>query len=562
VRQTGIEIIGTAPWGTHFCQFYRTTQDLTDILVPYFKAGLENNEFCMWVTSPPLEEGEALSALREALPDCDRYVSEGRLEVIPYSAWYLQDGVFESQRVLAGWVAKHESALAKGLDGLRLTGNTFWLEDKDWKSFTDYEEEVNNVLGHYRIMALCTYCLEKCGSSEILDVIRNHQFGLVKTEKGWDLIEAASVRNAREQQRETAQRYLSLFNSLGEGFAVHEIICDEQGKPCDYRFLDVNPAFEQLTGLKREEVKGKTVREVIPQIEPHWIETYGEVALTGQSRHFENHSEALGKDFEVIAYSPRRGQFAALFLDVTERKKAEEEIQRAVAELGRSNRDLEQFAYVASHDLQEPLRAVSGYLGLLQNRHSGQLDAKALEYIAGATGGAQRMQSLITDLLAFARIGTAGREFEVVDLNALLDSALDGLCVSIQETDAVITRDPLPKLRVDATQIVQLFQNLIGNAIKFRAERRPEIHVGATREESRWRLSVRDNGIGLEPQYRDRIFMIFQRLHSRREYSGTGIGLAICKRIVERHGGEIGVESKPNQGSTFNFTLPACEATR
>jgi PAS domain S-box-containing protein len=557
MRQTGIDIIGTAPWGTHFCQFYRTPEDLADILVPYFKAGLENNEFCMWVTAPPLEETQALCALRKRLPDCDRYLSEGRLEVIPYSAWYLKDGVFESERVLTGWVEKLQEALARGLAGLRLSGNTFWLQEKDWQSFTDYEEEVNNVLGRYRMMALCTYSLEKCSAAEILDVIRNHQFGLVKTEKGWDLIEAASIKNARERQRETEQRYLTLFNSLGEGFALHEIICDDQGNPTDYRFLDVNPAFEQLTGFKQEAVRGKTVLEMLPGIERSWIKTYGEVALTGKARHFENRAEALGKDFEVIAYSPRPGQFATLFVDVTERKRAEEALRRAADELARSNLDLEQFAYVASHDLQEPLRAVAGYVGLLERRYAEQLDSKGLQYINGAVEGAERMQRIINDLLAFSRVGTERARCEPVDLNCLLDRALESLCVSIRDTGATITRDPLPALSVDGAQMTQLFQNLIGNALKFRAERPPEIHVGASREATGWRLSVRDNGIGIHPQYRDRIFLIFQRLHTRREYPGTGIGLAICKRIVERHGGEIWVESQPGEGSEFCFTLPA-----
>ena len=234
----------------------------------------------------------------------------------------------------------------------------------------------------------------------------------------------------------------------------------------------------------------------------------------------------------------------------------EELVKLRTAELARSNEDLEQFAYVASHDLQEPLRAVGGYVELLRHRFPEKLDDKALQYIAGAVAGAARMQTLIADLLAFSRVGTQGKVFVPADLNALLAQTLDNLQASVQEVHATVTSDPLPCLPVDATQIVQLFQNLIGNALKFRSERPLKIHVGAQPQEGRWLFSVRDNGIGIEPQYFQRIFQLFQRLHTRRHYPGTGIGLAICKKIVERHGGEIRVESQPDQGATFFFSIP------
>ena len=203
---------------------------------------------------------------------------------------------------------------------------------------------------------------------------------------------------------------------------------------------------------------------------------------------------------------------------------------------------------MASHDLQEPLRAVTGYLGLIEQQLGDKLDDKGRHHIAGAVQGATRMHTLITDLLALSRVGTRGQAFEPADLNTVLDQALAGLRASLQETGARITRDPLPTLRVDAGQIAQLFQNLIGNALKFRGERPPEIHVSAQRKPGQWVLAVRDNGIGIEPQYFERIFLIFQRLHTRKQYPGTGIGLAICKKIVERHGGTIWVESQAGPG--------------
>jgi PAS domain S-box-containing protein len=231
-------------------------------------------------------------------------------------------------------------------------------------------------------------------------------------------------------------------------------------------------------------------------------------------------------------------------------------------ELVRSNADLEQFAYVASHDLQEPLRMVTSYLQLLERRYKGKLDTTADEFIAYAVDGADRMRILINDLLSYSRVSTRGQPFQRVDGEAILQRAIANLQLTIAETAAIITHDPLPELMVDGTQLTQVFQNLLSNAIKFRRDLPPQIHIGATHKggegesQGEWWFWVRDNGIGIEPGYGDRIFLIFQRLHSRSVYPGSGIGLAICKKIIERHGGRIWIESQPGQGTTFYFTLP------
>jgi len=248
---------------------------------------------------------------------------------------------------------------------------------------------------------------------------------------------------------------------------------------------------------------------------------------------------------------------ARLQAEIAERQQAQEALQRTADELERSNLDLEHFANVASHDLQEPLRAVSGFVTLLRARFSDQVDAKAAEYIKGACDGVGRMERLINGLLAYSRVGTNGGDFVPVDLNALLGDALRNLQASLKMAQAQVTHDDLPTLPADATQITQLFQNLIGNAIKFRTDEPPEIQVSVRWEPERWVFSVRDKGIGIEPQYFERIFQLFQRLHTSKDYPGTGIGLAICKRIVERHGGKIWVESQPGQGSTFYFSISA-----
>ena len=266
--------------------------------------------------------------------------------------------------------------------------------------------------------------------------------------------------------------------------------------------------------------------------------------------------------------------------EMNTRRRAEEDIRRLNAELElrvaertaelsarskdleRSNMELQQFAYVASHDLQEPLRTISSFTQLLAKRYRSQLDEKAHEFIDFAVDGCKRMQTLINDLLAFSRVGTQGNPLGPVDCDAALDRVLKYLRVAIQESGAEIRREPLPVLLADEAQLVQLLQNLIANAIKFRAPQTPpRIHISAQRRDANWAINIRDNGIGIPAEHRDRIFVIFQRLHNKTEYSGTGIGLAVCKKIAERHGGNIWVEPAPQGGSIFSFTMLAGEIT-
>jgi len=241
---------------------------------------------------------------------------------------------------------------------------------------------------------------------------------------------------------------------------------------------------------------------------------------------------------------------------VTEHKRAHEALSRLADELAWSNNELEQFAYLASHDLYEPLRTVSSYLRLLEKRYKGKLDEDADDFIRFAMDGTTHMRSLINDLLAYSRVGTRGNPFESVDCSDTLKRVLENLKVCVEETGATVTYESLPEVTADAIQLAQLFQNLISNSLKFHGDVPPEIHIGAEQKNGEWLFWERDNGIGIEHEHSDRIFLIFQRLHTRSEYPGTGIGLAICKKIVERHAGRIWVESEPGNGSTFYFTIP------
>jgi signal transduction histidine kinase len=282
--------------------------------------------------------------------------------------------------------------------------------------------------------------------------------------------------------------------------------------------------------------------------------------IVGDVRRLQKHAQAMGRgefDHPVqINGVTELKELAYAYQEMAARRKeAEDALRGTTQELSRSNQDLQQFAYVASHDMREPLRMIKGFLQILEQQYRGKLDAKADECIHYAVDGADRMNRLISDLLAYARVGTQGEAFKDVDCNAVLRQVLVNLQTSIHESGAVVDSDLLPTVRGDLTQLTQLFQNLVGNAVKFHNGRSPVVHVGAKQLGKEWEFYVRDNGIGIDPAQSDRLFMMFQRLHDRSKYPGTGIGLATCKKIVERHGGRIWVESRPGEGSTFMFTI-------
>ncbi len=325
----------------------------------------------------------------------------------------------------------------------------------------------------------------------------------------------------------------------------------------------VNHAMARMLGYDELEMFGRPLLDFTDSEEKQQYQDGVDRRWTlAQQQEFKLKSKD-GKDvWTYISTSPvldARGNMVsccALVYNITGRKEAEEQMLQLTEDLKRSNEELEQFAYVASHDLQEPLRAVTSYTQLLAQRYQANLDDRADKYINYIVDGATRMQQLINDLLAYSRLGTRGKEFEQAQCKAAIKQTLCNLQIAIAETKAVITYDEMPTVMADESQLVQLFQNLLANGIKFCRQDIPLIHITAGRQESEWLFSVSDNGIGIDPEYADRIFIIFQRLHSRREYSGTGIGLAMCKRIVERHGGRIWVESQEGKGATFYFTIP------
>ncbi len=371
-------------------------------------------------------------------------------------------------------------------------------------------------------------------------------------------------KHLEEALRKSEEQYRLLAENMSDLIWVAD--------PHFSRFTYVSPSVERLLGYTREEF-----------VNLPWETFLTPASLTRGKEHLRRimESAATGRSVEIpplelqnirkdgtiiwteVVYNLIVDDAGAVVAtqgvtrDITKRKEAEEELARKASELARSNAELEQFAYIASHDLQEPLRMVASFTELLARRYKGKLDSDADEFIAFAVDGANRMKQLINDLLAYSRVGTRAKPFARIDCRDVFDRAVSNLTVAIREQGATVKAGPLPTIMGDAVQLTQLFQNLIGNALKFRGPESPLIEVAAASHCDGWLFSVRDNGIGIDSQFFERIFAVFQRLHRKEDYPGTGIGLAICRKIVERHGGRIWVESEWGKGATFYFTMPA-----
>lgn len=331
--------------------------------------------------------------------------------------------------------------------------------------------------------------------------------------------------------------------------------------------VEDSPSWRAFTGQTFEQWRGRGWLDALhPEDRPRANEVWRQAVQTRALYECEYrlrcadgaYRDVVARGVPVLESDGSIREWIGTCTDITERKGMEVALAERALALERSNKELEQFAYVASHDLQEPLRMIASYVELLAQRYRGQLDDKADKFIHYITDGATRMQALINDLLTFSRLTTRAQPFALTSGETLLAEVLDNLQKTIAEKQAAVTHDPLPDVVADPTQFAQVLQNLIGNALKF-CQERPRVHVHAERKNSDWLFSVRDNGIGIAPEHASRLFVLFQRLHGRDEYPGTGIGLAVCKKVVERHGGKIWLESTPGQGSTFFFTLPMRE---
>lgn len=369
-------------------------------------------------------------------------------------------------------------------------------------------------------------------------------------------------RKKAENERKVYEEELALrIRSINS--ATNGILIADARQP-DMPTVYCNAAFEKITGYAAEEVLGQNCRFLQgtdhqqPELDAIRQAVRQGTEAKAELRNYRKDGSLFWNELYIAPvndYQGRLTHFIGIQTDITQRKRQEIELAHKTRELAQSNAELQQFAYVASHDLQEPLRMVASYTQLLGKRYRGKLDKDADEFIGYAVDGAIRMQRLIRDLLEYSRVGSESKSFEQTDCNLTFQQAMQNLSASVRDRHAEVTHDPLPIVHANPTHLTQVFQNLIGNALKFQGDAPCKIHVGAKALPDGWEFSIRDNGVGIPADQLDQIFSIFQRLHGQSEYPGTGIGLAICKRIVEKYGGEIWAESEPRKGSTFYFTL-------
>ncbi len=665
LRNSGIDVIGGVSWGTHFCQFYQTKQDLIDILVPYFKAGLEDNEFCMWVTSEPLMVAEAVEAMRKSVNDFDEYLHNRQMEIIPYNEWYLLGGTFDDDRVLNGWIDKMEQALHRGYSGLRLTGNTLWLERNHWRAFTEYEAKVNDIIGNYRMMAACTYNLDKCDGTAVIDVVKNHQFALIKQEGRWDIIESAIYKQAKQAllengqdlnraqavahtgswrldvrsnqllwsdethrifgiPRETRMTYETFLSSVypeDREFVNSRWIAALRGEPYDieHRIVvgdDIKWVREraELEFGSKGELKGGfgTVQDIterksienelrvkdfavssaasgIAITDLDGIVTY--VNSTCLSMwDYEREEEVLGKP--AVDFFADKKRFAGVLKTVLEEGIWQDEGQARridgstfdvqvlanlvtdadgepfcmmasfidITELKKIDQLKDEFIGLVSHELRTPLTVINGCLSTLLTEWDRLSPSEVQQLLKDALLESESLSHLIENLLELSRAQAQQLALysELIDVRSLIRDTLTK--IKRQDTTHRFVSsipDKLPSINGDPLRIERILYNLLDNAAKY-SPSSSQIKILVNAELDRLVISVSDRGRGLSSSEQARIFGPFQRLENSRpdQARGAGLGLMVCRRLVEAHGGEIWVESKKGKGSTFFFNLP------
>ncbi len=544
LRKSGIDFIGDIPWGTHFCQFYQTKKDLMDILIPYFKTGLENNEFCMWVTSQPLEVKEAKEALRKAVPDIDVYIEKGQLEIIPYSHWYVNEDAFDSDRILNGWVEKLNKALANGYDGLRLTGNTFWLEKEDWNDFVDYEKEVDRVIGNYQMIPLCTYNLDRCNATEIIDAVINHQFALIKKQGKWEKIES-SKRKITEEKRLNLQYIIESANDAIITISLDGII------------TNWNMGAEQIYGYSSEEILGKSVSIVAPEHLKNETKKLIEKVKRGEKirHHVTSRLRKGGKLIYVsIALSPvfdASGELvaiSAIVRDITQKIEAKKSIVRA-----EKTRKKE-----IHHRVKNNLQVISSLLDLQAEKFKNKEWIKNSEILEAFRESQDRVISmaLIHEELH------KDDEFEMLDFSIYIRELAENLfqtyILNCKNIHLHIDMEENIFLDMDTAIPLGIIVNeLVSNSLKhaFSGSDKGKIYINLHSEEngecinsreeskyegcksSRFILTISDDGVGIPESFDLE--------------NPNSLGMQLVTTLVDQLDGEL--ELKKNNGTEFTI---------
>jgi len=609
MRKTGVDVVGDVPWGTHFCLFYETKVDLLETLVSYCKAGLENHEFCLWVVAEPLSEADARQALERTVPDLDRYLADQSIEIVTARDWYLQGGTFDLNRVIRGWNEKLARASDRGYAGVRVTGDTAWLEKKDWKDFCEYEESLNQAIADQRLAVLCTYPLAACGAAEILDVVRTHQFAVTKRRGCWDVIETAGHKQAKaEIKRLNEELELRVLDRTSQLTAVNRELTKEvlqrqraeealrrsEGYLAEAQRLTRtgswawNVATRQSVYWSQENYRlfgfdpegGIPSDEVLYQrVHPEDRDRVGrETILEGldEGAHFDVDFRIVLPG-EAIKYVRSTGhpvrnisgdllEYVGASIDVTEHKRADEErerlrqVQADLAHLSRVTTMGELTASLA-HEIKQPIAAALTnaktclrWLGRDEPRV-----AEACEAASRLVKDVTRAADIISRINLLFKKDALQREFVAVndlirEMIVLLRSEANRYSISIRTELA----EDLPKLMVDRVQLQQVFMNLMLNGIDAMKETNGggELTIKSEARDGQLLISVSDTGVGLPTEQADQVFRAFFTTKD----NGTGMGLPISRSIIESHGGRLWAIGNSGQGATFQFSLPAAVA--
>ena len=585
-RKSGISLIGDAPWGTHCCQFYRTKQDLIDILVPYFQAGLENNEFCMWVTSEPLPAEEARAELQKAVKDLALYDKKGQIEILDFSQWYTRTGKFDAGKVLQGWVDKEQQARKNGFEGLRLSGNTFWLEPKDWKSFSDYEATVNDVIHNYSMFALCAYSLDHCDANQILDVFSTHQFALINRNGNWTTLESTDHKKSKKELRSQVKELVASQAALEKSERRHRLLAENVSDviwttDMNLKFTYISPSNKRLTGFSVKEAMSRSLKEILaPASFEEAMRVYSEeMALESSGRADPARSRRLEleqrcKDGSTVAIEVKttflrddQGRPVGILgvtRDITERKSLEVQLLQAqkMEAVGR-------LAGGVAHDFNNLLTLILSYCGMaleiLPEGHPVEPRLKAIKE-AGELAA-----KLTSQLLAFSRKQIL--QPKVLSLNEVVDGVVKMLRRMIGEDIEILLHleGDLGRVKADPVKVEQVLMNLAvnsrdampkGGKLTFETAN-AELGEAYTRSHPDVRpgsyvmLAVSDTGCGMDEATQAHIFEPF--FTTKEKGKGTGLGLSTVYGYVKQSGGSLFVYSEPGKGTTFKIYLPRTE---
>ncbi len=602
-RRTGIDALGDVPWGTHISHLYNTKADLIEIIVPYFKAGLQSNELCVWVTAEPLGVDEAMKALRKTTRNLDDFISTGQIAILDHSEWYTTAGRFDAEHVLELWVDRVYEAVARGFNGLRVAGNMSWVEQSSWRDIANYEAECEAAVSKYRILAICSFCVDKCTSAQIAEVVQNHRLTLARSGDAWQATESSERRRAEQTLLASEE-----FNSRLLANSPNPVLVINADAAIEY----VNPALERLTGFTSAELLGTG------EPYPWWTEETTHKTRRGikdgmghNGMTFEDIFRAKSDDqfWVTVTLTPIRwnselGHLLETWVDITERKSAEliserhrrylegivddrtrellaanEELLRQVGKRDQAERKLRQlyeqekairqqlqeeirrrveFTRALAHELKTPLTPIV----MSSETLAGKLDDEILLRTArNIQKGAINLNTRVDELLDLARgeVDMLKIKREPVDVLALLREVIEEEApISASRKLVIVKRLPayLPPIQADRGRLRQIVLNLLNNAFKHTPEG-GRITVSAKQEHNNLIIQVSDTGIGIPEGEQERVFNPYHRIDSDRErFSGLGLGLALCRTLVELHGGKIWVKSRPGKGSKFAFSIP------